>query len=152
MGRLKFVYAGAHADAEPGELYKLPGDAKSYLRVCDPVPKTAKVELNDVSVAGTSRRGYAREIMKWITDKGRGIYLEQDHRNKYDATAVRVMGISRGLFGRRKAQLGWIPAEQSSEVWQLMVEGSPHVWVKTFFAPVEGRDVGLRLKIGRVIG
>ncbi len=90
-------------------------------RIAPPIPKGMQI-YDGGEVAGIAYRKAA--AAKFIKGKDHRLELVREPSNKHDPNAIQVIGNVKGLFGRKRLFLGYVPAKIAKKVAVAGVFGS----------------------------
>lgn len=79
-----------------------------------PIPAGFQIYEERLEVAGVQHR--LADGQRFIKGKDYEISLEADPTNPYDSNAVKVLGSSKGLWGRKSRHIGYLPADTAMRV------------------------------------
>ena len=101
---IKFIlslFRRSNAQDEDGEISK---------RFSGNIPSGYQIYIGNVSLAGI--KFHKTDAIHFIKGENHSIELVRDPTNKYDANAIKVMGVSSGC----KYHIGFIPADLAKEL------------------------------------
>ncbi|MET4634900.1 HIRAN domain-containing protein [Kaistia defluvii] len=120
-------------------------DAK-YRLSGNPIPEGFRIYLDRLPVMGLQQR--KRDAAAFCGAQGPELSLEREPSSRHDANAIKVIGSWKGWFGRKRRQLGYVPAEHAAKLISLGLAENVHSrLLKTYlgtdgFVEIEFQIVG----------
>ena len=84
------------------------------LRFLPPIPDGMSIMAADIEVAGIPYRKAA--ALAFARGKQQYLELEREPSNPHDPNAIKVIGVSKGLFGWKRHFVGYVPRETAKEI------------------------------------
>jgi hypothetical protein len=101
------------------------------LRFLPPIPEDMRIMEADIEVAGIPYRKAA--ALAFARRQQQYLELEREPDNPHDPNAIKVIGVSKGLFGWKRHFLGYVPGEIAEQIaeedlWNVIIPRLRNIW------------------------